>query len=83
MSKINIFEIQPAKSELKVLNKNETELVFGGRRRIRNQFVNQSNTANIFIVSNLVNIQIAFGGGSNTSVNSITNNAGVIQTNNA
>ena len=83
MSKINILELQPAKSELTVLNNDETGLVMGGRRRIRNQFINQSNNALIFNVNNLVNIQLAFGGGSNTSVNTITNNAGVVQINNA
>ena len=81
MSKINIFELQPTQSNIETLNSNETETVVGGRA-IRNRFVNQSNTANIFQVSNLVNIQIAFGG-NNTSVNTITNNAGIIQTNNA
>ena len=77
MSKINISELKPSKSELKVLNETETTGVLGGRRRIRNSF--NQNIAQIVQVNNFVNIQIAFGNGSNSSVGILTNNAGVNQ----
>lgn len=78
MSRINIAELQPNQSEFNVLSIPETDLVYGGRRAIRNSFTNVQ-IASIIQVNNNVTVQIAFGG-SNINISNLTNNAGVNQT---
>lgn len=79
MSKIKFAELQEVKSELSLLTRPQTSGVVGGRRNIN---INpQINAAQIIQVQNVINVNLNFGGGDNTSVVNLVANAGINQGN--